>query len=182
LRILLAPVAIELPELGRIEALAETTVFDFAAVSIALRIAFRTPVAQLTQLAGWLADPHPLVQASQSAVETLYRQLLPAIQNPQWRDDLSEEYFFFEVPPNDPTPSPTGFLRTDAAWLAGLVRLEAGPLSAEEIAEALRTHLSYSPNDLFVADWAAAVLLDRDCDETLQVIEFANLQLLEFRH
>jgi hypothetical protein len=41
--------------------------------------------------------------------------------------------------------------------------------------------LSYRPDDLFVADWAAAVLIDSDCDETLQVIEFANLQLLEFR-
>jgi hypothetical protein len=26
------------------------------------------------------------------------------------------------------------------------------------------------------------VLMDSDCDETLQIIEFANLQLLEFRH
>jgi len=26
------------------------------------------------------------------------------------------------------------------------------------------------------------VLIDRDCEETLQTIEFANLQLLEFRH
>ena len=31
-------------------------------------------------------------------------------------------------------------------------------------------------------DWAAAVLIDQDCEETLQAIEFANLQLLEFRH
>ena len=30
--------------------------------------------------------------------------------------------------------------------------------------------------------WGAAALVDSDCDETLQAIEFANLQLLEFRH
>src|SRR5262249_38897352 len=36
--------------------------------------------------------------------------------------------------------------------------------------------------DLFVADWPAAVLIDRDCEETLQVIELANVQLLEYRH
>ncbi len=35
-----------------------------------------------------------------------------------------------------------------------------------------------------MADWAAAVLFDPDpaCGETLQVIEFANLQLLEYRN
>ena len=40
----------------------------------------------------------------------------------------------------------------------------------------------YSPNDLLVCEWAAAVLVDTDCEETLRVVEFANLQLLEFRH
>src|SRR5207253_5914685 len=70
----------------------------------------------------------------------------------------------------------------DAAWLAGLVHLENQPLSPGEIAEALKLQLSYSPDDVFIADWGAAVLIDQDCDETLQTIEFANLQLLEFRH
>jgi hypothetical protein len=60
--------------------------------------------------------------------------------------------------------------------------MESGLLSEEEIAEAVKLHLSYSPEDLFVADWAAAVLIDRDCDETLQTIEFVNLLLLEYRH
>jgi hypothetical protein len=31
-------------------------------------------------------------------------------------------------------------------------------------------------------DWAAGFVADRDCADTLQVIEFANVQLLEFRH
>src|SRR5206468_5396737 len=82
-------------------------------------------------------------------------------------------------------PAPPALLdpgQPQAGWLAGLVRLETGPLSAQEIAEALRLHLSYSPDDLLVADWTAAVLIDRDCEETLGAIEFANLQLLEFRH
>jgi hypothetical protein len=73
-------------------------------------------------------------------------------------------------------------LESHAGWLAGLVRLESGPLSPEEITEALRLYIRYSPQDLFIPDWAAAVLIDQDCDETLQTIEFANLQLLEFRH
>jgi hypothetical protein len=48
----------------------------------------------------------------------------------------------------------------------------------------MRLPLRYGRHDLFIPDWAAAVLLDyeRESDETLQVIEFANLQLLEYRH
>ncbi len=73
-------------------------------------------------------------------------------------------------------------LRGNADWLAGIVRLESEPLSAGEVEEALRERLSYTPCDLFIAEWSAAVLFDRDCGETLETIEFANLQLLEFRH
>jgi hypothetical protein len=181
-RIPLPGVELSMPEVGPVQAAAEATVFDFAAVSLALHVPFSLPPASLLHLADWLADPAALVRRARSALEPLHRQLLPAIQSPLWQDDLSEEYFVFHLPPGDCTPSPSVSLECHADWLARLVRLESGPLSREEITEALRRYIRYSPEDLFVADWAAAVLLDRDCDETLQTIEFANLQLLEFRH
>jgi hypothetical protein len=181
-RFQLAPVALALPELGLVQSAAEATVFDFAAVSLALRVPFCLPAANLSRLAGWLAEPTTVVQAARAALEPLHRKLLSAIQDPLWQDDLSEEYFVFHLPPGEPLPAVPELVNTQAGWLAGLVRLETGPLSPEEITEALRLSLRYSPEDLFVADWAAAVLVDRNCEETLQTIEFANLQLLEFRH
>jgi hypothetical protein len=182
LRLTLAPGPLELGELGPVLPTAEVTIFDFAGVSVALHVPFRLPSPALGRLAGWLADPLPLIRAARSALEGLHARLLPAIKDPLWRDDLSEEYFVFQLLPDSVPASAADFLQAQAGWLAGLVRLESGPLSEEEITEALRLHLSYSPADLFVADWAAALLLDQDCDETLQVIEFANLQLLEFRN
>ncbi len=107
--------------------------------------------------------------------------MLPAIQRPLW-SHLSEEYFVFQLAPGPPLPETGLLLGPRAWWLAGLVRMETDALSDAEVAEATRLHLSYSPADLFVADWAAAVLIDSDCEETLQTIEFINLQLLEFRH
>jgi hypothetical protein len=68
-----------------------------------------------------------------------------------------------------------------ADWLAGLVRLDAMPLSRSEVAEALRVKMSYRPQDLVLADWAAAVVFADDCDDVLEVIAFSNLQLLEYR-
>jgi hypothetical protein len=182
LRILLPPVALVLPEVGDVQATAEASLFDFAAVSIGLHLPFRLPAHCLTRLAGWLGEPAPVVQAARAALEPLYQRLRPAIDRPRWLEDLTEEYFVFQLPPCPDLPAPAVWLGAGAAWLAGLVRLEAGPLSTEEVAEALRLHLSYSPEDLFVPDWAAAALIDRDCEETLQTIEFANLQLLEFRY
>jgi hypothetical protein len=152
------------------------TIFDFGAVSVALRLPFRLPPRALVQLAGALAESGPIVQIARTVLTPLYRQLLPAIRDPFWPDDLSEEYFVVQLPP-EYLP-----LTRDSAWIAGLVHLECQPLSNEEINEATRLRLSYNPDDLFVPDWTAALLVDRECDETLQAIEFANLQLLEFRH
>jgi hypothetical protein len=182
LRVRLPVVEFDMPQLGLVRASAEATVFDFAAVSFALHMPFSLPPEGLLRLADWLANPADLVKMARSALQPLHVQLQPAIQGPLWQDDLSEEYFVFHLPPGQRSGSAALSLESHGGWLAGLVRLESGPLSAEEIAEALRLHIRYSPDDLFVPDWAAAVLVDQDCDETLQTIEFANLQLLEFRH
>jgi len=177
LHLTLEPVPLELAEVGTISAQAGLTVFDFAAVSLALRVPFALAPDGLGRLAGVLADPSRLVQAARATLEPIYTQILPAIQGASWLEDLSEDYFVFQLPPE--------VLHNGAAgpppWLAGLVHLESGPLSTDEIAEALRLRITYSPDDLFIPDWAAAVLIDQDCEETLQAIEFANLQLLEFR-
>ena len=174
-------VTLDLPEMGLVQAAAEATVFDFGAVSVGLRVPFRLSADSLTQLAGYLADRDPAVQAARSALEPLYRKLLPSIQRPLW-SHLSEEYFVFQLAPGPPLPPAASLLGPRACWVASLARMETGALSDEEVAEAIRLRLSYSPMDLFVADWAAAVLVDSDCEETLQTIEFINLQLLEFRH
>jgi hypothetical protein len=183
LRFRLAPVPLGLPVGDDIPAAADATVFDFAAVSVAFHLPFRLRLAELLQLAGWLAEPAPIHAAARGAVTPLHAALLPAIRDPLWRDDMSEEYFVFRLPPGNPLPPP-GLPPEQGGWLAALVRLEPGRLSGEEVAEALRLHISYSPDDLFVPDWAAAALIDSDpdCNETLQVIEFANMQLLEYRN
>jgi hypothetical protein len=172
----LGPTMVTLPEIGGVQAAAGLTLFDFGAVSLALRAPLNLPAEAFTRLAGALADPALLVNQARALLSPIYQTLLPAIADAQWQADLSEEYFVFQFAPTDLPCA------ADEAWLAGLVHLEAGPLSGEETAEALRLKLSYGPNDLFVPDWSAAALFDCDCDETLQTIEFANLQLLEFRN
>jgi len=180
LRIALAPVVLDLPEIGAVSTVGELTIFDFGAVSVAWQVPFTLAGAALARLAGALATA-PLAAVARQAVEPLYRKLLPAIDDSIW-SELSEEYFVFQLQPNAAGPVAELLAGPQATWLAGLVRLEPGAFSAEEVAEALRLHMSYTDDDLFVADWPAAVLIDRDCEETLEVIEFANLQLLEYRH
>jgi hypothetical protein len=181
LRYPLGAVPLSLPEIGVLRADAEASLFDFGGISTALHVPFHLTLPQLTRLAGWLAEPAEVIQASRIALNSLHTQLRPAIHKPIWREDLSEEYLVFELPPG-PALEPTSLLGEHPNWLAGLLLLDDEPLSAEEVEDAVRLHISYTPEDLLLADWGAAVLIDRNCDETLRVIEFCNLQLLEFRY
>jgi hypothetical protein len=54
-------------------------------------------------------------------------------------------------------------------------------LSKQEAEESTARYLSYYEDDLLVMDWDAALLIDapRDFDETLYIMELANLQLAE---
>ncbi|HTQ40017.1 MAG TPA: hypothetical protein VMJ32_13395 [Pirellulales bacterium] len=172
---------ITLPELDAVQTAAEAIVFDFGGVSVSLQIPFALTAAALARLAGALADPQSLVDTARSATAELFQKLRPAIQDPDW-SPLGEEYFVFQIPPCDAVPPPEALLENHAGWLAGLVRLESEPLSSSEIEAALQSRISYTPGDVLLAAWSASVLIDRDCEETLQAIEFANLQLLEYRY
>ena len=180
LRIPLAPLTVPLPILGPAAAQADVTVFDFGAVSTAVHVPFQADVKSLPAAASGLADCTAILGDIRRGTEPLFEKLCPSIENPFW-SDLSEEYFVFQILPHTLPPVQT-LLEQECEWLAALVRLEAERLSATEITEALRMRLSYGQQDLFLADWAAALIIDDDCEEVLDVIAFANLQLLELRH
>jgi hypothetical protein len=180
LRFDLSSLAVTLPVLGPVQASVDLMLFDFGGASLAIQIPFRLAAAGLTQLAGALADPAVVLKAGRAALEPVYQKLLPAVTSAHW-SEISEEYFVIQLFPEPALFSPARLLAQYPGWLAGLVRLESGPLSETEIAEALRLRLTYSPDDLIVTDWAAAVVVDRECNEILETMAFANLQLLEFR-
>jgi len=64
------------------------------------------------------------------------------------------------------------------------VRGETAQLSEGERNEILQSRISYYPNDLAVIGWNAAFLYDTaaGADTAIQLLEYANSQLLEFRH
>jgi hypothetical protein len=155
---------------------AELSLFDFGAISLAISFPVRLTPEQMLRLAGELADTSPLTAAAKLVLSPWLERIKPVIIGYEI-SDLSEEYIVFQL-----GPVHDGWLRENAPWVASLARLELSPLSNGEIEEATRLNLSYAPNDVVVLDWAAGVIADLECADTLQVIEFANVQLLEFRH
>ncbi len=75
------------------------------------------------------------------------------------------------------------WLQANRRAVASLLTQEtdAGRLSAQEAHESTGRYLSYYGDDLVVIDWDAALLIDepQEFEETLYILELANLQLAE---
>ncbi len=155
---------------------AELTLFDFGAISLAIAFPVSTTPPSLLELAGSLTEAAPLTEAARQLLAPWLDRLRPAVYD-YALSEMSEEYIVFQL-----AHRRTDWLESHADWIAGLVRLETGPLSVGEVREATRRSLAYTPSDIVVLDWAAGFVADTECGDTLQVIEFANIQLLEFRH
>ena len=101
-----------------------------------------------------------------------------------YADWLTEDYYIFHVRECVGGPSGSDLLSAEGGRIAQIIRGENQPLSDGERQEILQSKISYYPNDLAVIGWNAAFLYDNQAgaDTAIQLLEYANSQLLEFRH
>jgi len=85
---------------------------------------------------------------------------------------------------NGGRPLASELLATYGKEIVELVSGEVGPLAPKLVEEVLQTGVSYSPNDAVVVGPFAALVYDdpEDAVATTQVLEYAKMQLLEFRY
>ena len=100
------------------------------------------------------------------------------------REWLQEDYFIFHVREIDGSPSADELLSTQRDQIAQVVRGETATLSDGERQEILQSRISYYPSDLAVIGWNAAFIYDTQAgaETAIQLLQYANSQLLEFRH
>ena len=73
---------------------------------------------------------------------------------------------------------------SDRSAASSNLTIETQPLSDGERQEILQSRISYYPNDLAVIGWNAAFIYDSPvgAETAVQLLQYANSQLLEFRH
>jgi hypothetical protein len=97
---------------------------------------------------------------------------------------LAEDYLAFVVNALDRPLDAEALLEAHGADIAQMLRGERQPLSRQEREEVLRHRISYLADDLVVPAWNAAFVYDTEAGAAaaLEILEFANSQLLEFRY
>ncbi len=157
--------------------------YDYGVLSVVFELPFSGDWDTLVRLGSrWVWDVDFEKYAARIVREKLERAA-PALVKP-YAEWLSEDYFIFHVREMTGSPSAAELCSTQGGRIAQIVRGETAQLSDSERNEILQSRASYYPNDLAVIGWNAAFLYDSEVgsETAIQLLEYANSQLLEFRH
>jgi hypothetical protein len=161
--------------------------FDYGVISVELEIEFECAWDELIRLSNrWILSPDLEKRASELLRPRLDRAK-PAMTQP-YASPLSEDYYIIHLreafdDAGQPLTAPA-MLAAHGGEIAQTVRGESFPLSDGERNEVLQSSLSYYPTDLLVVGWVGALVYDTPSGAipTIELLEYANTQLLEYRH
>ena len=157
-------------------------VYDYGVVSLSLSRPLSGEWTDLIAL-GHSVSSSSLYASARECCEQAVRRFESALQHPR-ETYLAEDYFVFGVTSLDDATSADELMAAHGHDIAQLLRGEAETLSAQERDEVLRHHLSYFTSDLVVPTWNGAFVYDTEAGlaGALEVLEFANSQLLQYRY
>ena len=165
----------------------EIKYYDYGVVSLVFELPFSGDWDKLVQLScRWTSDTN-FERLATRVVKQRLERAAPALVKPydlkkgEW---LQEDYFIFHVRDIEGAPSANALLAANGDQISQVVRGEMQPLSDGERQEILQSRISYYPNDLAVIGWNAAFIYDdpAGAETAIQLLQYANSQLLEFRH
>ena len=162
---------------------AQIRYYDYGVLSVVFELPFSGDWDTLVRLSSrWVWDTDFTSLASKIVNNKLERAR-PALIKP-YDNWLHEDYFMFHVREMASKPSAGEVMTQYGDKIAQIVRGETALLSEGERQEVLQGRISYYPNDLAVIGWNAAFLYDSaaGAETAIQLLEYANSQLLEFRH
>jgi hypothetical protein len=157
--------------------------FDYGVVSLALLRPFAGSWDELVATSQRYIENARLEDAAEAAIRQTVERCAAAMT--KVRDSfLSEDYLIIAVHELASPLDAETLLAERGAQVAQMLRGETPPLSRQEQDEVLRNRLSYFATDLVIPTWNAAFVYDTEAGagEALELFEFTNSQLLEFRY
>jgi hypothetical protein len=162
---------------------ARVRVYDYGVISLGLSQGFAGTWSEIVSLGQTLIESDELERRAEQAVRTIADRLKPALVGYR-QQFLSEDYLVYAINELDQPLSADDLLARHGADIAAMLRGERQMLSEQERTKILRHRISYLVDDLVVPTWNAALVFDTPAgtQAALEILEFANSQLLEFRY
>jgi hypothetical protein len=161
--------------------------YDYGVISVALEIPFEGGWEELVQLSSRSIASPEIERKTLEIARAQAKRIRSALTKP-YDNWTSEDYYVVhlrEAWSGGGHPLQAQDLMAEhGGEIAQILRGESVPLSDSERHEILQQWVSYYPTDLLVVAWMAAFLYDtpEGAAPALQLLEYANTQLIEFRY
>ncbi len=162
--------------------------FEYGVASVELMAPFRGDWDDLVHSAHRWITSNTSESCANSKLRVSLERAQPTLSKPHRTGFISEDYYIVQIDPlirADGTQVPAETIVRDCgARIAQLVRGEKVPLSNAEVADVMQSSLSYYPTDVLIVGWVSAFIYDKPSEAvpTIDLLEYANSQLLEFRY
>jgi hypothetical protein len=158
-------------------------VFDYGVVSLSLSRRFAGQWDELIAAALELSGENSLEERAERLCRDVVSRMDGALEQPRTHF-LSEDYFVFSIHALDTPCSAEQLIAAFGGQIAQLLRAESEPLSGQERDEVLRHRISYLAQDVVVPTWSSALVYDSEAgaQAAIEIFEYANSQLLQFRY
>lgn len=180
LRIVQAGASVSIDDSFATDSLVELVVYDFGAVTVIYRIPLCIGKSNLLALSESLYENRDLLADSRRRVEELLKLIWPAVTKANI-SSFVEDYVIFQIEEFAEPVTIQDLTNQYAQEVAQILRAETRELSVDEVTDALSHRISFSTEDIALIDWNAALVVDKDAEDVLTVLEFANVELLEMR-
>ncbi len=173
--------AVAAPEIGGFRA--RIRVYDYGVISIGWSKPFAGGWDELKSIGQTLIESDEFEHRTEALCRTIAERLRPALVG-YHEAFLSEDYLVYAITELDRPLSADDLIETRGASISSMLRGERQPLSRQETTKILRHRISYLADDLVIPTWNAALVYDTPVgiQAALEILEFANSQLLEFRY
>lgn len=153
--------------------------YDFGVVSLRFSTPFSGSFDELADLSSHLVDNEILEKEAIKQIERIRKELSEVLVKPVEKPEY-EDYIIFVAKEFDRKVNVTEITSEHGGKIAAVLRSETSDLSDEQVKDTLKSSVSYFKDDVVFVDWNAAFIYDpRDSLDTLEVLEYANIELLE---
>jgi molybdopterin biosynthesis enzyme MoaB len=174
---------IKVPNLSPHGATGQVKYYEYGVISVLFEMPFHEEIDRIVELAAKWMSSTEFEAAALQIVRDKVKKTEPALVRP-YANWINEDYFIFQFHEVAGVQTAGDLISKYGDRIAQIVSGETLALSREEQTEILQSSASYHPSDVAIIGWNASVIYDSPtgAQTAIQLLEYANSQLLEFRY
>ncbi len=156
-------------------------IYDFGVVSLRFSLLYSGSFEELIMLSNMIVENEAIEKEAFKQIERIKKEISEVLVKPMEKPTY-EDYIIFVAKEFDKKVNVMEIAGQYGEKIAAILRAETESLSDAQIKDTLKSSVSYFDDDVVFIDWNAAFICDpRDSLDTLEVLEYANIELLELR-